>query len=121
LFLGSSPSPRLFLLFLPEALTTNLGHRAGCHLNLVGPRASEPISPAAARRDDVAGRSCLGVRQCPPAFRLRAHMSMVARAMVGGGSGYGAGWKQSDDGSVAGVWVPDQEWLTSYRAKLITY
>jgi hypothetical protein len=103
LFLGSSPSSRLFLLFLPEALTTNLGHRVVCHLNLVGPTAREPISPATARRDNVAGRGCLGVRQCPPAFRLRAHMSMAARAVVGGGSDYGAGWKQSDDGSAAGV------------------
>jgi hypothetical protein len=85
MFLGSSPSSRLF--FLPEALTANLGHRSDCHLNLVAPRAKEPIPPAAARRVDVVGRGCLGVRQDPPAFRLRAHMSMAAKALVGTGSG----------------------------------
>jgi hypothetical protein len=67
------------LLFLPDALATNLGHRAGCRLHLVSPAASEPISPAvAARGDDLAGWGCLGVRHGPPAFRLRAHMSMAA-------------------------------------------
>jgi hypothetical protein len=85
LFLGSSPSSRLF--FLPKALTANLGHRSGCHLNLVAPRAKEPIPPAAARRVDVVGRGCFGVRLDPPAFRLRTHMSMAAKALVGSGSG----------------------------------
>jgi len=68
------------LLLLPDALTTSLGHRAGCRLHLVSPTASEPISPAAAGGDGVAGWG-LGVKHGPPAFRLRAHMSIAARGL----------------------------------------
>lgn len=75
--MDSSPSSRLF--FLPDALTTNLGHRAGCRLHFVSLRDSEPISPAAARGDAGDGWGCRGVRHGPPAFRLRAHMSIAAR------------------------------------------
>jgi hypothetical protein len=55
----------------------------------------QPRRPQSQRADPTGGgkagrrrrKGCLGVRQDPPAFRLRAHMSMAAKALVGTGSG----------------------------------
>lgn len=92
--MGSSPSSRPLLPFLPDALTANLGHRTGCRIHLIGPTASEPIP--AASGDRAAGWGCLGVRQDPPAFRLRAHMPVAAWRPVCGTLGRADGVRTSD-------------------------
>lgn len=73
LFLGSSASGLLWL-FFPDALTANLGHRGP----LLDQAASEPVSPAG-RGAHAAGGLRLGARKGPPAFELRARVSMAQR------------------------------------------
>lgn len=84
--MGSSLPSRLFWLLFPDALTASLGHRAGCRLHLLGPTAAsdgESISEAARGATHVGGGLRLGATKGPPAFKLRARMSMVA-----GGGGW---------------------------------